>query len=108
MVITPEDLKKIIKDAVSSALTEYKEKVSLTVSELAITKQACSDRLEGPLKMTLSIDELAEVSGIGRDKLRELTYKPGFPCFNVGKKTLINREKFIEWLNRISEQKEII
>jgi excisionase family DNA binding protein len=85
MNITAEQLAEIIKDAVSRILVESKEP-----------------------KLTLTIAEAASMSGIGRDKITELTFKNGFPCFKVGSKTLINREKFIEWLNEISEHKAVI
>jgi excisionase family DNA binding protein len=85
MNITEEQLKVIIKESVSTILSENKE-----------------------LKLTLTIAEAAAITGIGRDKITELTYKEGFPCFKVGSRTLINREKFIEWLNKITEQKLII
>ena len=53
-------------------------------------------------KLTLTIQEAAEISGIGRNKLTELTFTTDFPSFKVGIKTLINREMFMMWLKRIS------
>jgi excisionase family DNA binding protein len=85
MNITDEQLTLIIKESVTSILSASRD-----------------------TKLTLTIAEAASISGIGREKITELTYKNGFPCFKVGSKTLINREKFIEWLNKISEEKSVI
>lgn len=55
-------------------------------------------------KMTFSIEEAAAYSGIGMNKLRELT-KSTFCDFvlYVGKKTLIKRVPFEEYINRATE-----
>lgn len=58
------------------------------------------------LKLTLTIQELAEISGIGRDKITELSFSNDFPAFKVGIKTLINREMFIVWLDKITAEKK--
>lgn len=51
-------------------------------------------------KITLSIEETAKYSGIGRDKLRALTEDENcnFVIW-VGKKRMIKRVKFEEYLN---------
>lgn len=58
------------------------------------------------VKATLTIEECAKLSGIGRDKILELVHKTNsdFPCFKVGSKFLINRDMFINWLNRVTEE----
>ena len=55
-------------------------------------------------KMTLSIEEAAAYSGIGMNKLRELTKSPfcDFVLY-VGKKNLIKRVPFEEYINRATE-----
>ena len=55
-------------------------------------------------KMNLSIEEAAAYSGIGMNKLRELTKSPfcDFVLY-VGKKTLIKRVPFEEYINRATE-----
>jgi len=59
-------------------------------------------------KLTLTIKEAAEISGIGREKLTELTFTNDFPSFKVGIKTLINREMFMIWLEKITiERKQL-
>ncbi len=55
-------------------------------------------------KVTLSIDEAAAYSGIGVNKLREMTRSPlcDWVLF-VGKKTLIKRVPFEAYINRATE-----
>jgi excisionase family DNA binding protein len=61
-------------------------------------------------KLTLTIEEAARYSGIGRDKLLELAHKPDsdFPAFRVGTKFLINRELFKEWLKKVAEERKVL
>ena len=55
-------------------------------------------------KMTLSIEDAAAYSGIGMNKIREMTKSPlcDFVLY-VGKKTLIKRVAFEEYINRAVE-----
>lgn len=61
-------------------------------------------------KVTLTINEAAKLSGIGRDKLMELAHSQNsdFPCFKVGSKFLINRQMLIEWLDKLSKEKRVL
>lgn len=59
-------------------------------------------------KLTLTIKEASDLSGIGREKLTELTFTDDFPSFRVGVETLINRKMFIKWLDQITlERKQL-
>jgi excisionase family DNA binding protein len=73
-----------------------------------IIKEALQENKPEEPKLTLTIDEAAKLSGIGRNKMIELTYKPDFPAFKVGSKTLINKDRFIAWLNEITVQRQTI
>jgi len=56
-------------------------------------------------KMALTIDEAAEYSNIGINKLRDMTNSPFCPfVLNIGKKKLIKRKEFEKY---ISQQKSI-
>ena len=57
-------------------------------------------------KLTLTIKDAAEISGIGREKITELTFSNDFPAFKVGNKTLINRDMFVVWLDKITVEKK--
>lgn len=83
----PMELKTVIKEAISEALVEKKIE-----------------------KLTLTLDECTELSGIGKNTIDQLVHAENtdFPYFRVGKKVLINREKLILWLDKISEEKRTI
>ena len=52
-------------------------------------------------KSSLTIDEAAAYSGVGRDKLREMTDREDCPfVLWIGSKRLIRREKFDAYLDR--------
>ena len=58
-------------------------------------------KIQVPLwhKMNLSIDEAAAYSGIGRDKLYEMTNKEDCPfVLWIGNRRLIKRETFDEYI----------
>lgn len=82
MGLTHEQLKNTFKEVLTDIIPKEKEKATLTIQECAI------------------------FTGIGRDKLMELSHNPNsdFPCFKVGSKTLINRELLINWLNKITQE----
>lgn len=50
--------------------------------------------------MTLTVQQMAKSLNISRNVAYDLTREPGFPCFRLGKRILINRELLQEWLNR--------
>lgn len=61
-------------------------------------------KIQVPLwhKMNLSIDEAASYSGIGRDKLYEMTNKEDCPfVLWIGNRRLIKREVFDEYIKSI-------
>ena len=60
-------------------------------------------KIQVPLwhKMNLSIDEAAAYSGIGRDKLYEMTNKEDCPfVLWIGNRRLIKREPFDEYIKK--------
>lgn len=50
-------------------------------------------------KMVYSIQEVAELLGISRSYAYELVRKGTIPALVLGKKRLIPKEKFAEWVN---------
>lgn len=75
-----------------------------------IIKQAIKETMPEPVKATMTIDECAEFSGIGRNKLLELVHNPStdFPWFKVGAKFLINRVMVTAWLEKVSREKRAL
>lgn len=51
-------------------------------------------------KLTLSVDEASALSGIGRDRLYELTRRADFPALHLGRSIRIPRRLFEEWIER--------
>lgn len=50
-------------------------------------------------KMVYSIQEVAELLGISKSYAYELVRKGTIPALELGKKRLIPKEKFTEWVN---------
>jgi excisionase family DNA binding protein len=55
-------------------------------------------------KLTMSVEELSESLGIGRNQAYQLTRSEGFPCVHVGTRILIPMKEFQEWLTAQSLQ----
>lgn len=56
------------------------------------------------LPLTLNALDVAEVLGISRAAAYELVRSKGFPHMNIGKRILIPKDAFLEW---IKEQTEV-
>ena len=55
-------------------------------------------------KMNLTVDEAAEYSNIGINKIRELTEKPSRPfVLWIGKKRVIKRKEFEKYIEKVNE-----
>lgn len=57
-------------------------------------------------KLTYTIDECVEVSGIGKNTLLEEIYKVNsdFPYFKVGKLIKVDREMFEAWIKKNAKE----
>ena len=51
------------------------------------------------LPLTLSVPEVAAVLGISRAGAYELVHSASFPKIKIGKRILVPKDKFIEWLD---------
>ena len=51
------------------------------------------------LPLTLSVPEVAAVLGISRAGAYELVNSASFPKVKIGKRILVPKDKFIEWLD---------
>ncbi|MBE1306206.1 excisionase [Clostridium botulinum] len=88
---------KILKITKDLTNIELKEIIKEAIQETAINKA------------TLTIDECAKYSGMGRDKILQLAHGDNnFPSFKVGKKFLINKDLLDIWLEDISKEKKAI
>ncbi|AGF56419.1 excisionase family DNA binding protein [Clostridium saccharoperbutylacetonicum] len=61
---------------------------------------------ERPKKITFTIAEAANYSGIGQVKIRELINKPNtdFPFFKVGARALIDKAALDNWMEKITQE----
>lgn len=57
-----------------------------------------------PDKAALTIREAAELLGVGYNTMNELTWQEGFPVLQLGRKKLIPKDAFLEWLNSQKRQ----
>ena len=55
------------------------------------------------LPLTLTAPEVGEVLGISRAAAYELVRIEGFPRMKIGKRILIPRDKFIQWIDENTE-----
>lgn len=55
------------------------------------------------LPLTLTAPEVGEVLGISRATAYELVRSEGFPRMKIGKRILIPRDKFIQWIDEQTE-----
>ena len=58
------------------------------------------------LPIVLNADQLAQALGISRANAYQLMHSKGFPTLRIGKRMLVPKEKFLEWLNSNTEKRE--
>ena len=63
------------------------------------TEPSRSEHNHKPPSLTLTVPQMAKELNISRNTAYELTKQPGFPCFHVGKRVLVNRDMLQDWLN---------
>ena len=59
---------------------------------------------ELPLMMNMA--DVAAVLGISRVGAYKLTHDSYFPAFQIGKRIVVSREKFHDWLDRQCEERK--
>jgi len=50
-------------------------------------------------KLTVTVKEMAEQLGISRPKAYELARSRGFPAINIGRRIVIPKDKFKQWID---------
>lgn len=51
------------------------------------------------LPLIMTAEEVADVLGIGRSKAYELLNSQGFPAIRLGRRMVVPRDRFLEWLD---------
>ena len=59
-------------------------------------------------KLTISVDEAAEMLGVGRNLMLDLVKTDGFPAIRFERKIIINKRQFIKWFDDLTSGKIII
>ena len=68
-------------------------------SEVADSNERKEGRAIGVVKLGITIDEAAEISGIGRNTMRKLVEWEKLPVLKVGRKTIIRTDTLEEFMN---------
>ena len=55
-------------------------------------------------RVTMTVSDLQQAMGIGRNAAYDLVNRADFPKVRVGKKIIIPREAFLRWLDQQSGQ----
>ena len=72
--------------------------------EQKLMKMPDTDTAPTAEKLTLTAREAAAMLGISINTMYELTHRDGFPAIRVGKRVLISRKRFIEWVDNWTGQ----
>ena len=58
------------------------------------------------LPLMMNMTDVAAVLGISRAGAYKLAHSADFPAFQSGRRIVVSREKFIDWLNRQGEEQK--
>ena len=58
------------------------------------------------LPLMMNIADVATVLGISRAGAYKLAHDSSFPACQIGKRIVVSREKFLEWLDRQCEEQK--
>ena len=59
------------------------------------------------LPLMMNIADVATVLGISRAGAYKLAHDSRFPAFQIGKRIVVSREKFLDWLDRQCEERNV-
>ena len=60
----------------------------------------------GELPLMMNMTDVAAVLGISRAGAYKLSHDSRFPAFQIGKRIVVSREKFLDWLDRQCEEQK--
>ena len=90
---TEADLSKIIRDAFQEVMMTFMESEDSQNDSNAMT--AVADK-----KMTLSVQEAADLIGVSKPKMFELLHSGEISYKKFGKKILISYQGLVDWINK--------
>lgn len=53
-------------------------------------------------KLSLTIDEAAEMMGVGRNMMLKIAKIDSFPAIQFEKKIIINKKQFVQWFDNVT------
>ena len=93
---TEADIRMIIRGAVQEAIAEL-----MTEEEESEIVSSDNGSASSPgEKLTISVQEAADLIGISKPKMFELLRSGEIPCKRIGKKILISHQVLVEWINQ--------
>ena len=60
------------------------------------------------LPLMLTVQDVADVLGIGLAHAYEVAHRKDFPTITLGSRIIVPRDRFMEWINRQAEKKSEI
>ena len=58
------------------------------------------------LPLMMNMTDVAAALGISRAGAYKLAHDSHFPAFQIGRRIVVSREKFLDWLNRQCEEQK--
>jgi len=88
----------MIEDIIRNVIAEELQKIKAEILEEMKALQATNSVVD-LYGETLTVDKVAEILNVSKNKVYELARNPQFPCKKVGSRIIIPTRKFFEWLN---------
>ena len=58
------------------------------------------------LPLMMNMTDVAAVLGFSKAGAYKFAHSADFPAFQIGRRVIVSREKFIDWLNRQGEEQK--
>ena len=68
----------------------------------------CKYKSAEELPMILNVKQVSDYIGIAVTQVYELTRRIDFPAFKVGKRIFVPRDKFLDWIENQTREKEAV
>ena len=64
------------------------------------TPAAADTTPPSPPRMVMTVEEMGKELGISRATAYELSQRPGFPSFSIGRRVLVSRDGLLKWIEK--------
>lgn len=62
---------------------------------------------ESQIPLFFNVEELIKILGISRTTAYALVHTKGFPCGRIGSRILIQKDAFLDWVNRTFQSRAV-